>query len=150
MCPYGNNLKQVFVNPKKRDMKSIVKKISIEDQVNLVFKSLTEKADPETVVMKAKPVKGNPFGKRVISIFDRAEINRQELDSSYKPIPRRIYAFYPNSIDPTRLGSVAIYCDNAIHFGAVIRKKQSLFGLRVTSVEIEHGLHTFVDVRFVV
>lgn len=41
-------------------MKSTVKKNSIENQVNSIFKSLTEKADPETVVVKDKTAKGTP------------------------------------------------------------------------------------------
>lgn len=76
-----------------------------------------------------------------------AGADRATLRKPSTPMPVVMYALYPGATDPTHLGSIAIYCDDAPIRLSLILKQRSLFGRRVAAATLERGLRPFIDVR---
>lgn len=76
--------------------------------------------------------------------------DRRSIKKPFKANPVVMYVFYPDTNHPDRLGSVAVYSDDAPLRKAAIDRKGSLFGLKVVSTSLEKGRRLFVDVKFAV
>lgn len=76
--------------------------------------------------------------------------DRRLLAKPYKVTPIEKYGFYPHPVWPDRLGSVAIYGNDAALRKSIIEQISYLFGHKVAKVSLEMSLRPFVDVRFAV
>lgn len=129
-------------------MKTTVKNFqTIEQTISSIFRILSTTASDNSVVVREKPSKAATFCKGMISIFDRNDLRQQEEDKSFKASPIIRYAFYPDTYNPARLGSIAIYGKNAPALCAIINKQGALFGHNVISASVENGRRPFIDVR---
>lgn len=122
---------------------------TIDQEINSIFHNLTLLGSEQTVVRKEKsPGKGSCRG--IIAVFNRDSLLLQEKDPSFKPVPTVRYAFYPDTYFPGRLGSVAIYGENAETMCAKLKNQGIFFGRRIVSASVEFGRRPFVDVRLAV
>lgn len=129
-------------------MKTTIKNFQTIDQtISSIFRILSSTASENTVVVREKPSKTSTFCKGMISVFDRSDIRRQEEDKTFKATPVVRYAFYPDTYNPSRLGSIAIYGENAAALCSFIKKQKTIFGQIVISASVENGRRPFVDVR---
>ncbi|MDE6443760.1 MAG: hypothetical protein K2K64_04985 [Muribaculaceae bacterium] len=129
-------------------MKTTIKNFQTIDQtISSIFRILSTTASDNSVVVRERPSKTATFCKGIISVFDRNDIRRQEEDKTFRATPIVRYAFYPDTYNPSRIGSIAIYGENAHTLCAIIRKQRAIFGQSVISVSIEKGLRPFIDVR---
>lgn len=129
-------------------MKTIIKNIQTIDQaISSIFRILSKTAADNSVVVREKPLKVSTFCKGMISIFDRSDLRRQEEDKSFKATPIVRYTFYPDTYNPSRLGSIAIYTTNALALCGMIRKYKTIFGYTIISANVENGRRPFIDVR---
>ena len=120
---------------------------TIEQTISSIFRVLSTTASDNSVVVREKPSKTSTFCKGLISIFNRNDLLRQEKGKPFKATPIVRYAFYSNTYNPTQLGSIAIYGDNATILGSIIKKYKTIFGHTVISVSVENGRRPFIDVR---
>lgn len=138
--------------------------ISVESQINSIFNSLSSTLSETSVVVKDRAPKGGSC-KGFISVFNKADLRRQNeeekeyreyirqgyskesLQKTFKATPSVKYAFYPNTISPDKLGSVAIYGKNLASLLLMIKKNNTLFGHRVISATTEIGIRPFLDVK---
>jgi len=146
-------------------VKTRTKKISdIEREIRSIFRALTSTASEDKVVSIETPVKGASC-RAIIRIFKTEDINRQseeekfyheqlsqgmnrnELDKPYKANPIVMYALYPQAYDSTKLGSIAIYGDDASMRQTLILRQGSLFGHTVVRANLEMGRRLFVNVK---
>lgn len=121
-------------------------RITIEQEINSIFHLLSNTAGENLSVGREKPAKGSSC-KGIITVFSRAELRQQEDERYFKARAIARYVFYPDTLDPTRLGSVAIYGDNTAAWCHTLGKQSTLFGHRILSVQIEVGRRPFIDVR---
>lgn len=130
------------------------KNINLNSEINSIFNSLASNASKGEVVVKERPAKGSSC-KGIINVFSRRDLDREQEDRDTRRFPIRKavpivkYAFYPDTYRPERLGSVAIYGENATARYMTIARDSSFFGHRVRSVSIEVGRRPFVDVKLV-
>jgi hypothetical protein len=115
---------------------------------------------------KAKPSRTRPLIDRQVNSFLRSveriyadshevRIDRPSKNSSChsiisvyaKPdVPLQKFALYPSNFSDRKLGSVAIYGDDAFATKAMIEARGSLFGHSIRMVRVEMGRRPFVDV----
>lgn len=128
-------------------MKTIVSNNStINQTIEGIFKILSIQASDGTVVIKEKGRKGSGcIG--TISVLNRDDKQRQEADAGYKATPIVQYAFYPDTYFPSRIGSVAIYGNDASALCGRLKHQRTLFGMKIISAVLEYGKRPFVDVR---
>jgi hypothetical protein len=117
---------------------------SIEQKISSIHKSLQSFVDENQEAKLEKPTKGSSC-KGAISILPK--VDESEKKSNVKPIVR--YVFYPNKHDLSKIGSVAIYGDDADVRCMQILKRGTLFGYTVASANVEMGRRQFVDVTLV-
>lgn len=146
---------------KKRAVREIPE---IDRDIRSIFLALNSRAAENSVAVMEKPAQGSSC-KGIIHIYDRSDLCRQrDEEASYRELrnngsdhphhakpyrakPTVTYAFYPKASDHTKLGSVAIYGENADSRRKLILKIGTLFGHRVISANIEMGRRPFVDVK---
>lgn len=119
---------------------------TINQEINRIFRILTIKAPDDMVVVLEKARKGYSCS-GMISILSREDMQRQEADKGYKATPIARYAFYPDGYFPTRLGSVAIYGNDAVALCSQLKCRRKLFGITIIDAVVEYGKRPFVDVR---
>lgn len=135
----------------------------IQRDINSIYQTLKHKASDNQVIVFERPDRYRSC-KATISIYSSADILRQkEEEAAYrmdiaafngqkkikKPNrakPQTMYAFYPDILDPNKLGSVAIYGDCPEATRSRILINGTLFGHLVKRAVIEKGLRPFVDV----
>ena len=139
---------------------------TIEQEIDSIFQLLVSQLSEKSVVVIERPSKGVSC-KGVIIIYNRHELKRQRNEQSayenalragqpksslirpFKAKPVLMYAFYPDTVNPKRLGSVAIYGENVMADHIRFKKGDSLFGRTIISVKVEMGIRPFLDVRLV-
>lgn len=82
----------------------------------------------------------------VISIYPCTGAAADSNVQKQKRAPLTRYVFYPSVTDPTRLGSIAIYGNDAESQARQLRYSRHIFGLDIARVSVEYGLRPFVDV----
>lgn len=128
-------------------MKTIVKNnSSVNQTIERIFEILSIQASDGTVVIKEKVRKGS-CSLGMVSILNRDDLRRQESENGYKATPIVRYVFYPDTYYPSRLGSVAIYSNDASALYSRLKCQRTLFGMRIIDVAVEYGKRPFVDVR---
>lgn len=141
---------------KKRTVREIPE---IDRDIRSIFFALNSRTAENSTAVFDKPAQGSSC-KGIIHIYDRSDLCRQrDEETSYRELrnngfdhphrakPTVTYAFYPKASDHTKLGSVAIYGENADSRRKLILKIGTLFGHRVISANIEMGRRPFVDVK---
>lgn len=137
----------------------------IDREISSIFRSLQSTVSETESVMLDRPRKGL-LCKAVISVYRKSDLIRQEeeeeilkrsvsagqdrknLPKPFRATPKVRYAFYPSTLEPNKLGSVAIYDENSSSVKARIVKSGYLFGHRVVRVSLEMGRSPYVDVTF--
>lgn len=114
---------------------------SIEQEINGIFNNIQLTLPDGLTAVKTKPLKNSSYCKGIIHIY-----RSKELESKPKPIVS--YAFYPGTYKTSKIGSVAIYGENAMQRCLTLEKKGFLFGRRIISIKLENGRRPFVDVKF--
>ena len=122
---------------------------SIEQEITAIFNGMATTLKEGLVAEKTRPSKGASFCKGIINIFKAEDFHRKNADKSFKAIPVVSYAFYTDTFRPSRIGSVAIYGENAFNRCFILKKREFLFGRKIISAEVEYGLRPFVDVKLV-
>lgn len=129
-------------------MKNFIENFRTIDQtISSIFRILSKDASDNSVAVREKPSKTSTFCKGMISIYNRNDLRRQEEDKAFKATPSVRYAFYPDTYNPSRLGSIAIYGENAPTLYTFIKRQKTIFGQAVSSVSVEYGRRPFIDVR---
>lgn len=123
---------------------------SIQNEINSIFNSLKANLEEGLVVEKDHRFKSSSFCKGKINVFDQKDFLKMKEDRNYRVTPIESYTFYEDTIKPARIGSVAIYGDNAYNRCLLIKKRGYLFGRRIISARVEMGRRPFVDVKLVV
>lgn len=123
---------------------------SIEKEISEIFNSISSTLNEGLAVKKVKPAKGATYCKGMIKIYNKEELKREEKEGYPKAKAVESYSFYASTFKPTKIGSVAIYGENAFNRCVGINKSGFLFGRRVVSANMEQGLRPFVDVQLVV
>lgn len=137
---------------------------AIEREISVIYKALSLHAPENEAVVLERPKK--PFACRAtISIYLRSDLLRQQEEEEarsnsaapdaeaprrlkpFRALPYVTYAFYPATVSPDKLGSVAIYgADPEATLNRIVSSGH-LFGLPVKHASIEIGRRAFVDVR---
>ena len=146
---------------KKRTVREIPE---IDRDIRSIFLALNSRTAENITAVLDKPAQSSSC-KWIIHIYDRSDLCRQkEEEASYRELrnngsdrahlvkpyrakPTVTYAFYPKASDNAKLGSVAIYGENADSRRKLILKLGTLFGHRVIRANIEMGRRPFVDVK---
>lgn len=115
---------------------------TIECEINSIYRALVADTDESLVVVKEKPKRGEA-SKGVINIFVKDE-NRSRTESR---TPLVKYVFYPSTLFPGRLGSVAIYGQEAVKVFGKLKTQGHLYGRRYLNLELEQGRRPYVDVK---
>ncbi|MCM1336139.1 MAG: hypothetical protein NC187_02680 [Candidatus Amulumruptor caecigallinarius] len=137
---------------------------AIELEVRSIINAITSRTTDSRCVTVDRDPKGASC-KAIIRIFDadalalhreameeyRAKIargaDRTSLPKPASSLPVVMYALYPDPVDSTRLGSIAIYCEDAPIRLTLILKQRTLLGHRVAAATLERGRRPFIDVR---
>lgn len=119
---------------------------TIDREISDICRILTVSSGKTLMVVRENPAKGSSC-KGMITIFSRFDFLRQE-EMAVSPMPIARYAFYPDTLDSTRLGSVAIYSTNVERMWLNLKNQTTLFGHPILDVRIKIGRNPFVDVRF--
>lgn len=119
---------------------------SIEQEIGAIFAAIAGEVSDNLKAVKERPVKGASC-RGMVCVYDRRDLKRAEEDRHYKPVPVVRYALYPDVYCPSRLGSVAIYADNAEVLCRALRRQGSLFGHAIRDVWVDFGRRPYVDVR---
>lgn len=119
----------------------------------------------ETQLVNIETPKDGASCRAIVRVFSREDIDRQheeealyrqliargkqpaELTKPRKAAPVVMYAIYPSAFDPAKVGSVAIYADDAPMRRKLLLTRRHFFGLPIISATIEMGRRPFVDVR---
>lgn len=101
----------------------------IEQEIDSIFRILTSTYGDKYVLSKERADKGGCC-KGLVKLTGRHDLKRQALEAAdyrtairngsdpetlhapYTAKPERLYAFYPATTEPARLGSIAIYGKN--------------------------------------
>lgn len=121
--------------------------VTIEQEINNIFQLLTNNADENHSVRREKLKRGGSC-RGAIGVYNQYAMINQDGKESVKDMMEVLYAFYPSTFHPARLGSVAIYCSDAAVLCRRLRNQSALFGHRILGVKLEWGRRPFVDVRF--
>ena len=81
---------------------------SIEQEITAIFNGIEANLEEGLVAEKSRPSKGSTFCKGEIRIFRAEDLKRMEADRTIKVRPVEMYAFYEDTLRPSRIGSVAI------------------------------------------
>lgn len=119
--------------------KSKANQSQIELTIGSIFQHLSATLGEGYKVVREKPKKKGVSCRELIKVFDSSRSGNE-----WKPVV--VYAFYPKVEASNRLGSIAIYCDNALVRHILICKNRSLFGIPVKESRLEMGKRPFVDV----
>lgn len=118
---------------------------SIEQEVSTILKRINANI-PDDVVARLDKLSKWSTCRGLIGVYNRADLKLEEKNRNQKARPLRQYDFYPHHIYPSRLGSVAIYGENASGTLAALQRSESIFGHRILAANIEMGLRPFIDV----
>lgn len=137
---------------------------AIEREISVIYKALSLHAPENEAVVLERPKK--PFACRAtISIYLRSDLLRQQEEQEarsnsaaaaaeasqrskpFRALSKVTYAFYPATVSPDKLGSVAIYGSDPEATLDRIVSSGHLFGLPVKRASIETGRRAFVDVQ---
>lgn len=158
-----------FKAKEAKDEKKPVKKTKkkqiplIDREINSIHKGLIpQRADNLPDIVMLEWLSGGAGCRATISIYDAETLASLEdagtllamagnpdgkSNSKLKKVPPTIrYAFYPATLHPDRLGSVAIYCKDPRAVQKRIIGSGTLFGHAVVRATIEIGRRPFVDV----
>ena len=116
-------------------------------EINSILAILSYCHDASIVAKFEKAPKSASFCAGSIAIYNVGEWNYARLHLNYKPIPSRLYTFYPSATSSHRLGSIAIYGDDVAIECARIKATGTLFGYTVANCSIKQGRRPFVDVQ---
>ena len=125
----------------------------IERDMRAIFRLLSSEMEDGAAVVTSQSGKGES-ARWSASVFRQEDLCRQKEEEvlhgpkPYKAMPVVKYVFYPDTLRPDRLGSVAIYGEGASLRKAAIDRAGQLFGHRVAFTSLEMGRRLFVDVRF--
>lgn len=120
-------------------------KTSIEAKINNIFQTLNQQVSDSVVVVRESL---SPWAscKGLMSVY-RTSDNIFQNNNKCKSRPIARFAFYPDIYDGTKIGSIAIYGDDAKCYLEMLRKRQTIFGYKIKEVRAEVGMRLFVDVR---
>lgn len=127
----------------------------IESDMRAIFRLLSSEVEDGSAVVTSQSGKGES-ARWTASVFRQEDLCRQKEEevlhcpNPFKATPVVKYVFYPDTLRPDRLGSVAIYGEGASLRKAAIDRAGQLFGHRVAFTSLEMGRRLFVDVRFAV
>lgn len=113
----------------------------IDRDINSICRALKSRVSENETVILERP-KGGYAYRASLSVYTRVD--------GGSLIPKEKYNFYPSTLDPDRLGSVAIYGGDPRALQERIRRSGTLFGHPVRRVAIETGLRRYVDVTLLV
>lgn len=137
---------------------------SIEQEISTIFDLIVLRAPHSILVVNERPKAGSSC-KGIICLYSRSDLKRQSEEEAeyrrlinlgadkttvptpFKAVPSVKYAFYPSVYDASRIGSVAIYGENAVSHGLLLQKHPVLFGYSVKSATVEMGVRPFVSVK---
>ena len=122
---------------------------SIEQEITAIFNGIEGSLQEGLVALKTRPSKGSTFCIGMINIYKKEDLKQQEEDKTKKAMPIESYAFYADTFNPRRLGSVAIYGEKAFNRCLNLNKRGFFFGRKIASATVEQGLRPFVDVKLV-
>ena len=122
---------------------------SIEQEITAIFNGIEANLKEGLVAEKTHPSKGSTFCKGMVNIYKAEDLKRKKENHSSKAMPVISYAFYPDTFRPSRIGSVAIYGENAFNRCLTLKKRGFFFGRKIVSAKVEQGLRPFVDVKLV-
>ena len=135
---------------KRNYQKSVSNVGSIEQEITAIFNGIEANLKEGLAVEKTRPSKGSTFCKGEIQVFMAEDLRRMKEDTVFKAKPLERYAFYADTLRPSRIGSVAIYGENAFNRCLILNKRGLLFGRKIISAKVEQGLRPFIDVKLVV
>lgn len=132
---------------------------AIELEINSIYQALRNNASDKEVVILDRPGRDSSSIAK-ISIYLKVDLLRQKeeeearrvapagntADKPFRALPTVVYSLYAGTLNPDRLGSVAIYGDNPHSTLSRITKCGRLFGYSVKRASIEIGRRPFVDV----
>ncbi|MCH5247312.1 MAG: hypothetical protein J1E99_04055 [Muribaculaceae bacterium] len=133
---------------KKTNQNNSSKPLTIEQEIALIFKSLRSTLHSGMMAEMCKPSKNQSSCKGIIDVY-RAEDLQKKEKNGFKIKPMERYAFYADIYNPKRIGSVAIYGDNAVYRYDLIRAQRFFFGRRIVGASVQIGLRPYVDVKLV-
>lgn len=146
------------VRPKPvRKLANLQRIPEIELEIKAIFRVLASSVSESEVVLIDRPGNGVSC-KAIISVYNREDLLRQKEEENacrqlgvhrktYRAFPNVKYAIYPNVVDATKIGSIAIYGRDVEILRTVILRQGSLFGRRVISANLEMGRRLFIDVK---
>ncbi len=126
---------------------------AIERDIRAILRSLSSQIGDDFTVVTSKSSNGAD-ARWTASVYRTDDHCRQKEEAMrhspqpYKATPVEKYVFYPDTLSPERIGSVAIYGHGATIRKAAIDKAGNLFGHRVAVTSLEMGRRLFVDVKF--
>ena len=123
---------------------------SIEQEITAIFNGIEASLKEGLVAEKIRPSKGSTFCKGEINVYKTEDLRRMKVDKSFRAKPLERYTFYPDTLRPMRIGSVAIYGEKAFNRCLILNKSGFFFGRKIVSANIEQGLRPFVDVKLAV
>ncbi len=137
----------------------------IEREIASIYQALkTRLSDTDIITIEYPKDKTNC--RAIISLYHKADFLRQKEEEEaqrtdpsslndrktakklHKATRYLMFAFYPSTYNVQKLGSVAIYGDNALAMQTRILTQGNLFGHSVKDATIEIGRRPFVDVTF--
>lgn len=122
---------------------------NFEQEIDSIFRGLEANLEDDSMVVRERPSKNSAFCKGLISVYNKHDLERMKNERAFKARPIKTYAFYPNTMHPSKIGSVAIYGEKAFNWCLTLNKRGILFGKKILSAKLEMGLRPFVDVKLV-
>lgn len=114
---------------------------AIEREINSIFLGI-ERIYAKDHDVKLERPKNQTSCKAIIKVYTKPDPESGEKE----PKTLRMYALYPGNYDDRRIGSVAIYGDDAEDTRLQLQSRGNLFGLPIRKVTVELGRRPFVDV----
>ena len=133
-----------FTNNQKINEKTIISR-----EIENIYQFLVANVSNTSVVVKEKLSKWASC-QSLISIYRISDLKKYSTFKDGKALkvkPIVSFGFYPSVYDPERLGSIAIYGDNAKQYVDILNQTRQIFGYPILSVKAEVGLRWFADVR---
>ena len=135
----------------KRNFQKTVSNLgSIEQEITAIFNGIEANLKEGLIAEKTHPSKGSTFCKGMVNVYKAEDYKRKKENQTSKTIPVISYAFYQDTYRPSRIGSVAIYGENAFNRCLTLKKRGFFFGRKIVSAKVEQGLRPFVDVKLAV
>lgn len=138
------NFNSTLVNNQK-----VNNKTQIECEIEAIFKFLVDEVSESSVVKKESLSRWTSCCE-FISIYRNADLRKEAaIGKAHKGNVRPIvsFGFYPSVYQPERLGSIAIYGEDAMHYCRMLEQSRSIFGYKILRVKTEMGMRLFVDVK---